>query len=68
LKILEAWPLEDSHTYGIGTVVGLGKGCGVATGSGVLELRRLQAEGKQAMPAADFIRGHRGFVGSVLPG
>jgi methionyl-tRNA formyltransferase len=48
--------------------MGLGKGCGVVTGSGVLELRRLQIEGKQAMPAADFVRGQRNFIGSTLPG
>jgi methionyl-tRNA formyltransferase len=49
-------------------MVVLGKGCGVVTGSGILELHRLQIESKQAMSAADFIRGQRGFIGSVLPG
>jgi methionyl-tRNA formyltransferase len=40
----------------------------VVTGSGILELRRIQREGKQAMPAANFSMGQRGFIGSVLPG
>ena len=68
LKILEAGPIECSSPHAVGTVVELGKGCGVVTGIGILELRRLQIEGKQAMSAADFLRGQRGFIGSVLPG
>ena len=66
LKILEVWPIECDAPNPAGTVVALGKGCGVVTGSGILELRRLQIEGKQAMSAADFIRGQRGFIGSIL--
>ena len=68
LKILEAWPIECDAPNNVGTVVALGKGCGVVTGSGILELRRIQREGKQAMPAANFIMGQHGFIGSVLPG
>ncbi|RJO63000.1 MAG: methionyl-tRNA formyltransferase [Dehalococcoidia bacterium] len=68
LKILEAWPVACATQTEVGAVVALGKGCGVVTGSGILELRRLQIEGKQAMSAADFIRGQRGFIGTVLPG
>jgi len=68
LKILQAWPIECESPNDVGTMVVLGKGCGVVTGSGILELHRLQIESKQAMSAADFIRGQRGFIGSVLPG
>jgi methionyl-tRNA formyltransferase len=68
LKILEAWPVECASQNPVGTAVALGKGCGVVTGSGILELRRIQIEGKQVMPVADFIRGQRGFIGTVLPG
>jgi methionyl-tRNA formyltransferase len=68
LKILESWPIECESPNDVGTMVVLGKGCGVVTGRGILELRRMQIEGKQVMPAADFIRGQRGFIGSVLPG
>jgi len=67
LKILEAWPAACDTKNDYGRVVALGNGCGVVAGMGVLELRRLQIEGKQAMPAADFIRGQRSFIGSVLP-
>jgi methionyl-tRNA formyltransferase len=67
LKILEAWPVPCETHADIGTVAALGKGCGVVTGSGILELRRLQIEGKQALSAEEFIRGQREFVGSVLP-
>jgi methionyl-tRNA formyltransferase len=67
LKILEAWPIECETSNPVGTAVALEKGCGVVTGSGILELRRLQIEGKQAMSAEELIRGQRGFVGSVLP-
>jgi methionyl-tRNA formyltransferase len=67
LKILEAWPVECAAPNDVGTVVALGKGCGVVTGRGILELRRIQIEGKQAMSAADFVRGHRQFVGAILP-
>lgn len=68
LKILEAWPVECETPNDIGAVVALGKGCGVVTGRGLLELRHVQIEGRQAMSAADFIMGQRGFIGSVLPG
>jgi methionyl-tRNA formyltransferase len=68
LKILEACPVEGGRQEAIGTVVEMGKGCGVVTGCGTLELRRLQIEGKQAMSAADFVRGQRSFIGSILPG
>jgi methionyl-tRNA formyltransferase len=39
----------------------------VVTGSGLLEVTRVQIEGKKPMSAADFLRGQRGFIGSVLP-
>jgi len=68
LKILEAWPTECASPNPVGTVVALGKGCGVVTGRGLLELHRLQIEGKQAMSAGDFVRGQRQFVGVILPG
>jgi methionyl-tRNA formyltransferase len=67
LKILEAWPVECAAPNNVGTVAALGKGCGVVTGIGILELRRIQLEGKQAMPAANFIMGQREFIGATLP-
>lgn len=67
-KILEASPVACIAPGGVGTVVSINRGCGVVTGCGILELLRIQIEGKQAMSAADFIRGQRNFIGSVLPG
>jgi len=40
---------------------------GVNTGNGVLGLLKVQLEGKRAMPAADFLRGQRQFIGAILP-
>ena len=40
---------------------------GVVSGVGVLELARLQLEGRRSLPASDFVRGHRDFMGSKLP-
>jgi methionyl-tRNA formyltransferase len=40
---------------------------GVVTGDGVLGLRRVQLEGRRVMGIEEFLRGARGFVGSVLP-
>jgi methionyl-tRNA formyltransferase len=39
---------------------------GVGTGVGVLGLLRVQLEGRREISAADFVRGQRDFVGSVL--
>jgi methionyl-tRNA formyltransferase len=66
LKILEALPMPGDSPEPAGKVVALGKGCGVVTGAGVLELRRVQLEGKQPVSASDFARGQRGFIGSIL--
>jgi methionyl-tRNA formyltransferase len=67
LKILEASPLDCDSSDAVGNIVALGRGCGVVSGHGLLELRRVQIEGKQAVSADDFIRGQRGFIGSRLP-
>ena len=40
---------------------------GVSTGDGVLAILSVQLEGKRAMPAAEFRRGQRQFIGAVLP-
>ena len=41
-------------------------GIAVATGNGLLVLRELQLAGRRPLPASDFARGQRGFVGSLL--
>lgn len=69
LKVVEAVPLPGGGGLAAGQVVALGTGeaaFGIATGEGILGVRRLQLEGKKAMSAEDFLRGQRGFVGSLL--
>ncbi len=39
---------------------------GVATGQGVLGLRKVQLEGRRAVDAAEFLRGYPRFIGSRL--
>ncbi len=39
---------------------------GVVTADGVLNLGRVQLEGKREAGIEEFLRGHRDFVGSVL--
>ncbi len=67
LKILRARAHPQVETdAALGTVVSLNGGAGVVTGQGVLELVEVQLEGKRALPIEDFLRGARGFIGSVL--
>lgn len=69
LKILEAVPvgtkagvpgkvimLSDSDTMVVG----------VETGMGILGLKKLQLEGKNALSSRDFIQGYRNFIGTML--
>ena len=67
LKILEARPLTCEPRGAPGLVIALGKGFGIATGEGALEVLRVQIEGKQAVSGEEFARGQRSFIGTVLP-
>jgi len=68
LKIIEAMPSTAGTRAKAGEVVALDSGgFGVGTGDGVLSVLRVQLEGKQALSAAEFLRGQRGFIGAVLP-
>ncbi len=74
LKIIEAVPLLQEKTFKVGGVVALTSipegakaAFGVCTGDGVLGVSRVQLEGKQALSAAEFLRGQREFMGVVLP-
>ena len=49
-----------------GTVVPLGKGAGVITGTGILALDEVQLEGRGAAPVRAFLNGYRSFIGSRL--
>ena len=67
LKVLEAAPLPGGGGR-LGEVVSLeGDVVGVQTGDGVLQLMRVQLEGRREMSAAEFARGQRTFIGSILP-
>jgi methionyl-tRNA formyltransferase len=67
LDIIEAVPLSGEKALKVGEVVATSAAFGVSTGDGVLGILRLRLEGKKVMPAAEFLRGQRGFIGAVLP-
>ena len=67
LKVLEAAVDHDGAPQAQpGTVLEADRGVGVATGDGVLLLRRVQLAGKKPVDIESFLRGQRGFVGGVL--
>ncbi len=78
LRIWEAWPLPHG-TAAAGTVVALSAeqrealppgadqgAFGVAAGDGVLAVLTAQREGRRALPASEFLRGMRDFIGRRL--
>ena len=68
LKILEAVPSNEEGRQQPGRVITLNNGSlGVVTGEGVLEVLKVQLEGKRAMNSSDFIRGQRALTGDILP-
>ena len=71
LKIIQARVVEPAAFHGQppGMVVSLPDGgLGIAAGGGVLEVLRLQLEGRKALAATDFIQGYAEFVGSSVAG
>ncbi len=66
IKILAALPLTGRPEKEPGSILGMfdDSTFSVATGSGILGIKTLQIEGKRAMPAGEFLRGQRGFIGS----
>ena len=72
LKVLEASLSGVEGDGEPGHVLLLGNGreprLGVVAGDGrVLELRRMQLEGRRPLGAAEFLQGHPDFIGSRLP-
>jgi methionyl-tRNA formyltransferase len=65
LRVLRAAVLAEA-LGAPGTVVATPGGPAVATGEGALLLLEVQPPGKRPMPAADFARGARDFVGTKL--
>ncbi len=72
IKVLEAEALPDTGTPGepgrVVPVSGEPLAAAVQTGSGLLQLLRVQLEGRRAMSTDEFLRGSRDFVGSRLGG
>jgi methionyl-tRNA formyltransferase len=70
LKIIKAMPVDDGGKGQIGQIIALYRmqaaRAAVQTGDGLLGLVTIQPEGKREMAAADFIAGHRDFIGSFL--
>jgi methionyl-tRNA formyltransferase len=73
IKIIEAVPLTERETPGVGRVIpwpltgsSNQPAFGVGTGKGILGVLKVQIEGKRALPAAEFIRGQRDFMGALL--
>lgn len=72
LEIIEALPLPGEAKLEPGRVVALtlaGEGAvfGIHSGDGILGVLKVQMEGKRAMPAAEFLRGQRQLIGTILP-
>jgi methionyl-tRNA formyltransferase len=68
LKIHRAVVFGDIAQGEVGEVVTFPKppGVGVVTGKGILGLCQVQLEGRHEMSIADFMRGQRNFIGSIL--
>ena len=63
IRITQATGLDGGASEVPGLIVEAGKTIKVATGSGVLEIMRLQRAGKRELSAEEFSRGTRGLVG-----
>jgi methionyl-tRNA formyltransferase len=71
LKVIEARVAKTvaSHGQSPSIVVLLPNGFpGIVTGNGVLEILRLQLEGRKVVSAREFLQGHPQFVGSSVQG
>jgi len=71
LKIIEARPVSPDAKPMPGEVRALPEknaGFIIGTGDGALGDYTVQMEGKRIIPAAEFLRGQRQFIGTILPG
>jgi len=66
LKIFDASTLDAEVLEKPGTILAEENCIVIATGHGKLCVKELQIEGKKRMTAADFLRGHRIKLGTVL--
>jgi len=69
LRVLRGQPQSAEGLQSpAGRVVRHGDAIAVVAGDGVLLLDEVQLQGRRAMPAEEFARGQRGFIGSTLTG
>ena len=68
LEVLDGEPVPVGTSGEPGTVFEYGNGAGVITGGLALALKRVQLEGRRALPIEEFLRGARGLIGSRLGG
>ena len=68
LRILEAALSKENRDAAAGTVLEFSKSDGILikTGEGILAVRKLQRQGKNAMDYKSFMNGARNFIGTVL--
>lgn len=70
LELNEVIPLPAQKNGQPGRVIALRESnreyVGIETGEGILGILRVKLEGKREMPAEDFIRGQRDFIGSNI--
>ena len=66
IKIVEAEPIESKLSAEPGKVIEIEDQIAVSCGRGALIIKEVQLEGRNKMMAADFVRGHQSFIGSLL--
>ena len=66
IKLLDVSPLPAGTAEPGAVVRGNGNQLAVGTGEGLLEIRRLQLEGRRPSSAEDFVRGYPDLVGARL--
>lgn len=70
LKILQALPISGDNQVETGRIVSVSTPSGISVrvgcGRGLVELVRLQLEGKNEMLVQEFVRGRRDFIGGLL--
>lgn len=66
LKILRARPADHKNKESAGSIISLEEGITVACGQGALCLLEIQLEGKKAMSAKEFLKGHPLALGEKL--
>jgi len=70
LKLIEVLPLAEETSVEVGRVVQFegpqGTHVGVQTGAGLLQLLKVQLEGRRTLTAGEFLRGQKDFLGASL--